>query len=815
MNIWLAEIWRAWRASLRRPGFLLLATGVLALGIGASVAVFALIEGTLLKPLPYPHAQQLVAVGMMTDDGAGTSPELHQHLVGMQGVESIGIVTSLAPSNVMIGGRPMQVPTMLVDHDLLPTLGVHLALGRNFSAAEDQPNGPPVVMLGYAFWKNHYGGNPQILGQSLVIEGKPHTIIGVLPAGFGLLGRIFDLTGQIDVVLPTALPANSHDDGTNYMSVARLAPGVGIAAVSAQVNARARALYASESMTTSRKNWLAQQHFTAISLQSQMHVVARGILLLFQASALLVLLIALVNLGNLMLLRSLARGHDGAVRRALGASLWRQVLPALADALLIGVCASLVGVLLAWASLDVLRHAVSAELVDLNAAVLDGRTMLLALMVGVTAALVAAGLGVWRSRRMGDMDHLREGGRSGFGRTDQRLGRVLVVTQVALATALLVVAGLFLHALYDAAHAQLGFSDQRILTMELAPVKSSYPDAASVQQLAQQVLEQLRGQSGVEAAVASTNLPVGQQLNLPMHVPGGEPFNAQFRAISPGFFPAFGIALREGRPFDQGDVRGGEAVAIINRELADHVYGGHALGKIIDVYQGPEGVEARIVGVVANTSQYGPLGPQPPIVYLPLAQTPDKLIQVVRSFEPMRFAIRVHGDPLAYRDVMREAVARVAPTQPIANMRTLASIVESTTADARLDLLLIGVFAVLALVLASAGLYAVMAVSVAAREREIGVRMALGSSASRLLAWVLRGGVIQIGIGLVIGVVLTLVAARSLRKLMFDTLGTDSAFDPWTLLAVAVLLLVAGVLACLLPALRAARVAPMRALRGE
>lgn len=815
MNVWLAEIWRAWRASLRRPGFLLLAAGVLALGIGASVAVFALIEGTLLKPLPYPHAQRLVAVGMMTDEGAGTSPELHQHLLGMQGVESIGIVTSLAPSNVMIGGRPMQVPTMLVGHHLLPTLGVRLALGRNFSAAEDQRNGPPVVILGYAFWKSHYGGSPHVLGQSLVIEGKPHTIIGVLPASFDLMGRVFDLTGQIDVVLPVALPANSHDDGTNYMSVARLAPGVGIAAVSAQVDARARALHASESLTTEQQSWLAHQHFMAISLQSQMHVGARGILLLFQASALLVLLIALVNLGNLMLLRSLARGHDGAVRRALGASLWRQVLPALADALLIGVCASFVGVLLAWASLDVLRHTVSAELVDLNAAVLDGRTVLLALATGVVAALVAAGLGVWRSHKLGDMDRLREGGRSGFGRADQRLSRVLVVTQVVLATSLLIVAGLFLHALYDAAHAQLGFSDQRVLTMELAPVKSSYPDAASVQRLSQQVLEQLLAQPGVEAAVASTNLPVGQQLNLPMHVPGGEPFSAQFRAISPGFFPAFGIALREGRAFDRGDVRGGEAVAIVNRELADHVYGGHALGKVIDVYQGPEGVEARIVGVVANTSQYGPLGPQPPIAYLPLAQTPDKLIQVVRSFEPMRFAIRVHGDPLAYRNAMREAVARVAPTQPVANMCTLVSIVEGTTADARLDLLLIGVFAVLALVLASAGLYAVMAVSVAAREREIGVRMALGSSSSRLLAWVLRGGVIQIGMGLVIGVALTLVAARSLRKLMFDTLGSDNAFDPWALLVVAVLLLVTGVLACLVPALRAARVQPMRALRGE
>jgi putative ABC transport system permease protein len=815
MNIWLAEIWRAWRASLRRPGFLLLATAVLALGIGASVAVFALIQGTLLKPLPYPHAQQLVAVGMMTDDGAGTSPELHQHLLGMQGVQSIGIVTSLAPSNVMIGGHPMQVPTMLVGHHLLPTLGVRLALGRNFSAIEDQRNGPPVVMLGYAFWKNHYGGSPHVLGQSLVIEGKPHTIIGVLPAGFDLLGKVFDLTDKIDVVLPTALPANSRDDGTNYMSVARLAPGTGIASVSAQVNARARALYASESLTTSQQNLLAHQHFTAISLQSQMHIGARGILLLFQASALLVLLIALVNLGNLMLLRSLARSHDGAVRRALGASLWRQVLPALADALLIGVSASFVGVLLAWASLDVLRHFVSADLVDLNAAVLDVRTALLALVVGVLAALTAAGLGVWRSRKLGDIDHLREGGRSGFGRADQRLGRVLVVTQVVLATVLLVVAGLFLHALYDAAHAKLGFSDQRILTMELAPVKSSYPDAASVQQLARQVLEQLRAQPGVEAAVASTNLPVGQQLNLPMHVPGGETFSAQFRAISPGFFSAFGIALREGRAFDPRDVRGGEAVAIINRELANHVYGGHALGKIIDVYHGPDAVEARIVGVAANTSQYGPLGPQPPIVYVPLAQTPNKLIQLFRSFEPMRFAIRVHGDPLAYRDALREAVARVAPTQPIANMRTLASIVEGTTADARLDLLLIGVFAGLALLLASAGLYAVMAVSVAAREREIGVRMALGSSSSKLLAWVLRGGVIQIAIGLVIGFALTLGASRVLRKLMFDTLGSDRAFDPWALLAVAGLLFVAGVLACLLPALRAARVQPMRALRGE
>jgi putative ABC transport system permease protein len=815
MSIWLSEILRAWRASLRRPGFLLLATGVLALGIGASAAVFALIEGTLLKPLPYPQAERLVAVGMLTDDGAATSPELHQHLMGMQGVQSMGIVTSMAPSNVMIEGRPLQVPTMLIDRELLPTLGVHLTLGRSFTAAEDQPGGPPVVMLGHAFWKRHYGGDPGALGQLLTIEGKPHTIVGVLPAGFEQLGRIFGLTGDIDVVLPAALPANSHDDGTNYMSVARLAPGVGIGAVSAQVDARAQALVASAPLSASQRKSLSRQKFMALPLQRQMHVGAHGVLLLFQVSALLVLLIALVNLGNLMLLRSLARSHDVAVRRALGASLWREWLPALAEALLIGVCASLLGIVLAWASLHVLHHVVSSVVVDLHAAVLDTFTVSLTLFVGVCAALVAAALGVWRSRKLVDADQLREGGRSGLGRADQRLGRVLVVTQVVLATSLLLVAGLFMHALYNAAHAQLGFSDKHILTMELAPVKASYPDATSVQRLAREVIDQLRAQPGVASAVASTNLPVGQQLNLPAHAPGEEPSSMQFRAISPEFFATFDIAVRQGRAFDAHDVRGGEAVAIINSTLAEHVYGGQALGKLIDILSGPDMVEARIVGVVQDTSQYGPLEPQPPIVYLPLAQTPDKLIELVRSFEPMRVAIRVHGDAQDYRGAMRDAVARVAPTQPIANMRTLTSIVEDTTADARLDLLLIGVFAVLALVLASAGLYAVMAVSVAAREREIGVRMALGSSSSQLLAWVLRSGVMQVVIGLSIGLVLTLAASRLLRKLMFDTLGNDRALDPWAWIGVAVLLLAAGVLACPVPAWRASRVQPMRALRGE
>ncbi|RAP59566.1 ABC transporter permease [Oleiagrimonas sp. MCCC 1A03011] len=811
MSIVFNEILRSWRASLRRPRFLLLATAVLALGIGSSTAVFALIRGTLMQPLPYPQAQRLAAVGMILDNGmASTSPQMYQHLQGMQGVASMGIGTSLAPSNVFVEGHPVQVPTMLADRHLLPTLGVTPFLGRTFTADEDRPHGAPAVMLSYTFWQRYYGADRGVIGQQLSIEGAPHTVIGVLPKGF-------DLFGKTSLVLPTAFSTNSRDNGTNFLTVVRLKPGSSLASVSAQVEARVRPLYEQSDMSAQARAWYSRRQFRAISLHDNQHAGQRGVLLLFMASALLVLLIALVNLGNLMLLRALARGHDGAVRRALGASAWRQALPALADAVLVGLLASLLGVLMADFGLRLLRHVVSTDVVDLSAAVLDTGTLTLAFLAGVAAALIAAGLGVWRSGRLGDVDRLREGGRNGIGRGDQRLGRLLVVTQVTLATVLLVAAGVFLHTLYDAARTQLGFSDRGILTFELAPVKATYPDAQSVQHLSQQVLDRLRMQPGVRAAVVTTNLPVGQQFNIgTVHRPGGERFGStQFRAISPGFFATFDIAVRKGRAFNAQDIRGGEPVAIINRVLADREYGGKALGKLIDMDVDKGVVEARIVGVVDSTSQYGPLGSQPPILYVPLAQAPDALINAFRYFEPMRFALRVQGEPMHDRDMVRRVVASVAPTQPIAHLRTLRSIVDAQTADVRMNLLLIGVFAVLALALASAGLYAVMAVSVAAREQEIGVRMALGARPSTLLAWVLRGGLLQVGAGLLLGFAVTLGVARPLRSVMLELLGRSGVLDPAAMIVVAVLLVLASLAACLIPALRAARTPPMHALRGE
>lgn len=442
---------------------------------------------------------------------------------------------------------------------------------------------------------------------------------------------------------------------------------------------------------------------------------------------------------------------------------------------------------------------------------------LLALAIGLFGALLAAALGLWRGRRAATVDELREGGRSGLGQHSGRLGRVLVVAQVALATTLLSAAGLFLHALYDAARAPLGFASEGILTVELAPVMADYPDAVAVNSLSERLLLRLRAIPGVDAATATTNLPADLwrgQFNLGgLHVPGGEGFNAQYRGIDESYFALFAIPMRGGRAFQHSDTRGGEAVAIVNRSLAEHRYGGHALGELIQRGSGSNTWSARIVGVVGDTSQFGPLEDQPEVVYVPLAQISDKTLGIFRSFEPMRFALRGQGDPDAWRDAVHKAVAEVAPNQPVSNLRTMTDIVRSTTAEVRLNLLLVGIFAALALLLAAAGLYAVMAVAVAAREREFGVRTALGASPARLTQLVLRGGLGQIVLGLALGVGLALALSGMLRALL-EELGRSSIDLP-SLAGVCVLLAATGLLACLLPALRAARVQPMTALRGE
>ncbi len=810
MNVWLGEILRAWRASLRRPGFLLLASAVLALGVAASIGVITLVDQVLMKPLPVPQPSRLMVAGRhFNGHVSAVSPQQYQHMQALDGVTSMGLIQDGPKVNIAGGGTPELIPAMYADRGLLPTVGLSMQLGRNFTAQEDRPGGPAVVMLAYGFWQRRYGGDASVIGQSMQVEGKPTTIIGVLPRKFAALGF------EGDIVLPTALTAASRNDGTNYMALVRLDKASAAPAVASQVQSRLHAMYVE--LGVSQDNFWMHAHFGVQPFSDWQHHGASRVLRMFLASALFVLLIALVNLTNLMLLRALARNHDAAVRSALGASAWRLGVPALAEGLLVGLCGGVLGLALSMLGLRALQSRVPADWLPGTQLHFGVGMGVLALSLGIVGAMVATAIGLWRSRVSGGMDELREGGRSGPGRRSGRLGRVLVVAQVALATALLSSAGLFLHTLYQASQTALGFNTKGILTFELAPVSASYADTAAVNALSERLLDRLRALPGVDQVTVTTNLPAdlwSGQFNMGMHRPGEPMFSAQYHGVGAGFFSLFGIPLQQGRAFARGDIHGSEPVAIVSRSLARTRFGGHALGQQIQLPDGLDAPPARIVGIAGDTHQFGPLEPPPEVLYVPLAQMPDKLLNVFRSFEPIRFVLHGQGDPQTWRDAVKRAVGDVAAAQPISNFRSMRQIVHSTTSRMRLNLLLAGLFSVLALLLAAAGMYAVMAVAVAAREREFGVRTALGASPLRLTGLVLRGGIVQIVAGLALGVLLAWSMSGVMRAVM-QQIGSEQAVDPAAIAGVCLLLAVAGMLACLLPALRAARVQPMLALRGE
>ncbi|HEX7341238.1 MAG TPA: ABC transporter permease [Rhodanobacteraceae bacterium] len=818
MNVWLTEIWRAWRASLRKPGFLLLAAGVLTLGIGASVAAFTLIDQDLLQPLPIPQASRVGVAGFVVKSNGQLgfmSPLEYQHLTGMQGVASMGLMRSIGRSLDISGsGQPELVSAVHIDHGVLPTLGLKPALGRAFSAREELPHGPHVVMLGHAFWLHRYAGARDVVGKTFEIGGTAYTIIGVMP-------KAFDQVFGGDLVLPLALPAVVTKPGDFSDTVLlRLADGASRQAVVAQINTRLHAMFGALPESKLRSFFL-HGRFTVRSLAQYQNQGISSSLTIFMACALFVLLTALVNLANLMLLRSQSRAHDSAVRGALGATFLRLAWPALAEGMLVGVVGALAGTLLAWLGLRALQGTLSAYWMPTTPITINGGIWLLALVVAVVVAVLAAAFGVWRAQAASAIDELREGGRSGMGRHSRWLGRVLVVVQVVLATVLLCGTGLLLHGMFKLANAPLGITHTaHVLTFDLAPVPAQYPDAKSMLTLTTQLTRRLAAIPGITAATVTTNLPVDQYGNGMfmaggMHAPDGVKTNKQYRGIGVGYFKLFGISLLRGRAFTRDDVRGGAAVAVVNRALANQMYGGHALGKLIQQTRDGASWSARIVGVVGNTRQFGPLQDAPDIVYVPLAQMPAYEIRAFRNNFPLRFVLRGHGNPAAWKAAVKAAVAQVAPVQPISDFRTMSHVVASTLASTRQMMWLVGIFAALALLLAAAGMYAVLAVAVAAREREFGVRMALGAQPSRLIRLVLRGGLGQIALGLVIGIAIMLSLSSLLQRLLMNLVARSNTFDPVALIGVCVLLGIAGLLACLLPALRASRVQPMHALRGE
>lgn len=810
MNVWLSEIWRTWRASLRKPGFLLLAASVLALGVGASTTTFTMLEQMVMRPLPLPQASRLVVLGRL-QRGIYTSTTAHAYarLQGLEGVTSMGLMSLYDPTvNVVSRGVPFRTSAIYVDRSLLPTLGLSPLLGRNFTISEDSPHGLPVVMLSHDFWKRHYGSTPDVIGQVMKVKGKPHVIVGVLPHQFSEAA-----TGN-GIVLPAALGADNRDDVERYVVVARLARSVSPQAVGAEVNTRLQAMYAD----MGRKG-LHHVRFGARNFHDDKLVVQRFLALGLQPCGVLVLLIALVNLTCLMLLRVLSRHHDMAVRESMGASRFRLILPAMAEGLLVGALGAALGVVLAVCGVSVARH-IMPTWINNGHVYMDGTTVVLAVVLALVCACLAMALGLWRVHRMAPGDALREGGRHGAGRHQGYFTRVLVIAQVALGVILLGISGIFLHGAYNAARIHLGFSPRHVLTAATAPTRSDYPDARSVATQAQRLREHLRAIPGVVDATVSTNLPVDDhfgQFFVQAHAPGSKPSGMHFRGVGDSYFRLFDIKLIRGRYFTHGDWRGSSAVAIVSQSLADRLYGGHALGQRIRMDHAADGGspwQALIVGVVADTYTLDHVSVRNLDVYVPLAQVPDSVLNHFRDTRSMRLALRVRGDPAQYRKALRDAVATVVPEQPLARIEDMRTVVSAVMGQKLGIASVTGAFALLAMLLAGVGMYAVMSVAVATREHELGVRKALGASAMRLALHIWRGGLIQVLAGLVIGMVLMTLFLAVAQSLMPGWI-VHVQFDPWVTSGVCVFLLLFGLLACMVPAWRAAHVMPMRALQGD
>lgn len=673
-------------------------------------------------------------------------------------------------------------------------------MGRGFNVHEYTAHGPPAVLISHAFWLRSYGGNPDAIGQPIRVRGKTYTVVGVLPPGFRALSRA-------DIVRPMASNTMAEDRNAVYTAVVRLDGSRTATEVAAQATALVHAAMKSGKHTAGQLQKLDAHRIRAytpreiVNRNNSSNVVG-----MVGTPGKLLWLVALLNIINLMVMRAVASAHAQAVRGSLGATGLRLALPVLAEGLLVGVLGSVVGVGLGWAGAILVQHVVSLPVLAHVRLHLGVSTCLWAIGVGVAVSLLGAWLGQRYARRVHAMDELREGARSGTGRRAGRLARGLVVAQVVLATIALMATAMVAHGMVATATGSTGLDNNDVLVFDTRPPATQLVRPGMVVTLAKRLRARLGAIPGVEMATIASSLPLRSTDSLSgIKQDDGSVLMTHLRGVDDGYFHAFGMPLLAGRAFTPADLASSAKVVIINRHLAMQQFHGHALGH----YLGTGADAMRVVGVVGNLGASAAHLYTHNQIYIPRTQ----YAKARTRKHAWAVAVRVHGVPDRYRDSVRAAMDAVVPQWPVANMRTMQQAINDASWLAHTALTLVGLLAGLMLLLAAAGQYAVMMSSVMAREREFGIRMALGASPVRIMHWIMGVGMRRVVLGLVVGVACGVTVCLLLRSL-FVALGR-SAIDPWAIAVTCIVMTGAGLLACVVPALRAASVPPMHALRGE
>jgi putative ABC transport system permease protein len=799
----------------KSPGFAVVAVVTLALGIGANTAIFSMVEAVLLRPLPYPHASRLVDLWAHSDvfdfPNLGVSlPDLADVLKQSRSFERLAPYGQ-ATVDLTGHGRPEQLIAAKVSPYFFTVLGIAPRYGRAFFPADAKPGHDQVVILSAAFWRERFGADPHAIGRGIVLNGATYTIVGVMPTQF-------DFPYGTKLWMPfVPTPAELANRGSHgYPVVARLAPGSTIPQAQAELNtigARLSRAYPKED-----KGW----GFRVRSMKSDLvHNTGVPLLILFGAVG-LVLLIACANVGNLYLARGWSRTHELAIRAALGASRGRLIRQLLIESLLLALAGGAAGLLLAAWAIDGLRSLkLGLTTVRLAQLGIDGRvlwfTLAASLAAGVLFGLVPAFL-VSRDRLTAAIREAGAGREASSASPRQsRLHQLLVVAEVALALVLVVAAGLALRSFARLSAVPLGFEPERVLTMQLDFPAYRFKTRAEFVAYCEQVLQAVRQSPGVESASAAAALPLGNlrgeaQFHLSGRpaTPNGKARMAGWNSVAPGYFRTLGIPILAGRDFNESDREGSEPVAIVNQAFARRYFGTRSpVGQEISLHHDKKHgqIWSEIVGEVGNVRDVSPSQKPAPAIYEPIDQG-----QALSGMAgQIALLVRTRTSPMALGPTIKIRVWSVDKNQPITHQAAMTRVVATAYAQPRSQSLLLGLFGALGLVLALVGIYGVISYSVGRRTREIGIRVALGAQAGDVLGLVVGQGTKLVLAGVVIGLAASFAATRLMSGLLYGV----SATDPLTFAGVSVLLVLAGLAACYVPARRAIRVDPVQALRQE
>ena len=804
-------IWQDLRYGLRmlrnRPGFTIVAVVTLALGIGANTAIFTIVDAALLRGLPYQSPERLYHLWERTPQAEFPQREFsypdYQDYQHNKAFTALGAYTG--GGGIITGrGEPERVFAPSASANFFTMLGVEPLIGRTFQPGEDTPGAPRTTVLTYGLWQRMFGGDPAVIGQALTINGNTHTVIGVLPPSFQFAFRPADLWLPYQPTETQLSRRFMH--GTNV--IGRLEPGTSAAQAQSEISSIAARIEAEHNQSH------AGTGVILVPLQEQVVGQVRPILLVLLGAVGFVLLIACANLASLLLTRSIARQKEIAIRTALGAQARRLIRQLLTESVMLALAGGAAGLLIASWGVDALVAALpDAQLNSLpflRSLRIDTRILGFAFGLSLLTGIVFGLAPAIQSSRVDLVGALKEGGRTSAAGTRQRLRGALVVTEIALAVVLLVGAGLMIKSLFRLLKVDVGFNPKNVLTMTVALPAGKYGEPNRRISFHDQLRERITALPGVESASVVNILPLigGNTTRFfvegdPVPPPGQE-IEANFRVIGPGYFQTLGIPLISGRFFDERDTAEAAGVVAINKTVADRVFAGRdPIGQRLR-YPGFTGPPDLVVGVVGDVKITGLDDAIKPVLYYPYPQDPSMTTNLV---------VRTTADPSSLVNAIRSECRTLETDVALFSVRTIEEMIDAAPAAfiRRFPAFLIGIFAAVALLLATIGIYGVISYSVSQQTHDIGVRMALGARAADILGMVLKQGLTLAALGVTTGMLGALALTRLLSSLLYEV----QPGDPVILLSVAGVLVFVALLACYVPARRATKVDPMIALRYE